>query len=285
MSEQYSKAVLITGCSSGIGRAVAVRLAEAGYVVFASVRKEHDAQELRNLGQPSLFSICPLDLTRAEQIASAKAAVLGELRRRGMRGLFALINNAGAGTPAPVEMMNLEELRTELGTRVVGSVAMVQAFLPLIREAEGRLVWIVTPAIIPTPYVASIHSSDFAINCIARTLEIELKPWRVPNVMIRCGGIKTPAGLRTTSDVEANLRKAPPEQSRLYEERFQAWAKDMAEFDKKRTEPEAVAEVVLRALRAEKPKRRYSIGHMAWAAAFLEALPQRVADTVLKARF
>jgi NAD(P)-dependent dehydrogenase (short-subunit alcohol dehydrogenase family) len=181
--------------------------------------------------------------------------------------------------------MNLQELRTELTARVVGSVAMVQAFLPMIREAKGRLVWIVTPAIIPTPYVASIHSSDFAINCVARTLEIELKPWRIPSVMIRCGGIKTPAGLRTTSDVETNLSKAPADRSPLYEERFRAWGRDMAEFDKKRTEPEAVAKVVLKALRAEQPRRRYTIGHLAWAAAVLEALPQSAADAILKARF
>jgi NAD(P)-dependent dehydrogenase (short-subunit alcohol dehydrogenase family) len=285
MPDQTTRAALVTGSSSGIGRAIALRLAQNGFLVFASVRKERDAQELRNLGNPDLVPVCPLDLTRLDQVGLTQATVSQELSRRGIEGLFALINNAGAGTPAPIEIMDLEELRTELTTRVLGGVAMVQAFLPMIRQAKGRLVWIVTPAIIPTPYVASIHSSDFAVNCLARTLEIELKPWRIPNIMIRCGGIRTPAGLRTTSDLEANLHKAPPERSRLYESRFRAWGHDMTEFDRNRTDPEAVAELVLRALRADKPRRRYSIGHMAWAAAVLEALPQNLADAVLKSRF
>jgi NAD(P)-dependent dehydrogenase (short-subunit alcohol dehydrogenase family) len=92
-----------------------------------------------------------------------------------MTGLFALINNAGGGSPAPVELMDLETFRIELQARVLGSVAMVQAFLPMIRKGNGRIVWVMTPAIIPTPYVTNIHACDFAVNCIARTLDIEIK--------------------------------------------------------------------------------------------------------------
>jgi NAD(P)-dependent dehydrogenase (short-subunit alcohol dehydrogenase family) len=162
---------------------------------------------------------------------------------------------------------------------------MIQRFLPMIRQTGGRIVWIMTPALIPTPYVASIHACDFAINCIARTLDIELKSWGIPNIMIRCGGIKTSAGLRTTTDVETLLQREPRELVLLYEKALQQWAKDMAEFDKKRTDPERVAQVVFKALVARRPKRRYSVGHMAKAARFLESLPQSVADWILKMRF
>lgn len=285
MNDQVARAILITGCSSGIGRATALRLVEAGYIVFATVRKEPDAESLSRLGLPNLIPLFPLDLTRRDQIRSTSDIVSQELARRGTQGLFALINNAGAGTPAPVEIMDVEEFRTELEGRVLGAVALVQDLLPMIRQSHGRILWIVTPAIIPTPYVTSIHACDFAINCIARTLEIELKPWKIPSVMIRCGGIRTPAGLRTTSDVEANLRNSPSDRSQLYEQRFRAWSQDMEAFDRKRVAPERVAEVVIRALRAKTPKRRYSIGHLASAAALLEALPQNVTDTILKARF
>lgn len=277
--------VLITGCSSGIGRHSAVALAGQGFTVFATVRREADAESLRDLNMPGLVPVCPVDLADQEDALQAAAFVAAELARRGKNGLHALINNAGAGRPMPVELLPLSELHAELRARVLGSVALVQALLPLLRRAGGRIVWIMTPALVPTPYVAAIHACDFAVNCVARTLDIELKPWRIPNIMVRCGGIKTPAGLRTVSDVEAVLREGPPERVALYDGGLRKWAKDMAAFDEKRTEAAKVAEVVVRAVMAEKPKRRYSIGHMAKAAAFLESLPQPVADWILRKRF
>jgi NAD(P)-dependent dehydrogenase (short-subunit alcohol dehydrogenase family) len=170
--------------------------------VFATVRKQADAESLRGLNEalgttPNLIPICPLDLTRLEQIPHVIETVASELERRGKEGLYAPINNAGGGSVAPIELMDLHGFRAELEARVLGSVAMVQACLPMIRRAKGRIVWIVTPGIMPTPYVTSIHACDFAVNCIARTLEIELKAWRIPNIMIRCGGIKTAASLKS----------------------------------------------------------------------------------------
>lgn len=277
--------VLITGCSSGIGRASALYLAQRGFTVFATVRKEADAENLRSLKEPNLIPVCPLDLTRLEQVPGVVEIVSRELERRGKPGLYALINNAGAGGVAPIELVDLQKFQIELQARILGSVALVQAFLPMIRQAHGRIVWIVTPAIIPTPYVTSIHACDFAVNCLARTLDIELKPWHIPNVMIRCGGIKTPAGLRTTTQVEAVLQDGPRDRSTLYEKALRKWGQDMAAFDEKRTEVEKVAEVVGQALFAKEPNRRYSIGHMVNAAAILEALPQSWADWILKKRF
>lgn len=279
------KAVLITGCSSGIGRATALYLARQGFSVFATVRKEIDAANLRDLKEPNLIPICPLDLSQRDQIPAVIDTVTRELKQRNLSGLYALINNAGGGTVAPVELMNLDQFQVEVQARLIGAVALVQACLPLIRQGRGRIIWIATPATIPTPYVASIHACDFAVNCLARTLDLELKPWNIPNVLIRCGGIKTPAGLRTTADVAAILRTAPADRAPLYERRLQAWGKDMAEFDAKRTEADRVAEVVYRALSIRHPKHRYSIGYMASAAAFLEALPQSIADWILSKRF
>lgn len=279
------KCVMITGCSSGIGRQTAVTLAKRGFTVFATVRKETDAQRLRDLGLHNLVPVCPVDLSNLDDISRALGAVVSELNRRSMKGLYALINNAGGGKPAPVELMDLENFHVELQTRLVGSVAMVQTFLPLIRKSRGRILWIMTPAIIPTPYVASIHSCDFAVNCMARTLNIELKRWGVRNIMIKCGGIKTPAGLRTAADVEAVLKSMPAERISLYERAFRKWGEDMAEFDKKRTEAERVAEIILKALFAKKPRSHYSVGYMARAAGFLEVLPQSLTDWILKKRF
>jgi NAD(P)-dependent dehydrogenase (short-subunit alcohol dehydrogenase family) len=279
------KAVLVTGCSSGIGRRAALALAERGFTVFATVRRESDAVSLRSLNLAGLVPVCPLDLAKTDDIRAAGGFVESELARRDIKGLDGLVNNAGGGGPAPVELLDPAAFHTELRARLVGPVTLVQAVLPLLRRGGGRIVWIMTPALIPTPYVAAIHACDFAANCLARTLDIELKNWRIMNIMIRCGGIRTPAGLRTVSDVEALLRTAPPERAALYEGALRRWAEDMARFDEKRTDAAKVSEVVARALTAEKPKRRYSVGHMARAAAFLEFLPQALTDRILKKRF
>ncbi len=286
MTNQQNGAVLITGCSSGIGHASALYLARQGLTVFASVRKEADAQALRSLNEPNLVPVCPLDLTRREHILPILETVQRELDSRGVTGLRALVHNAGGGGVAPVELMDLDAFSRELDARLVGSAALVQAFLPLIRQAEkGRIVWIMTPAIIPTPYVVSIHAADFAANCLARTLQIELKPWGIPNVMIRCGGIQTPAASRTTNDLKRNLQSWPKDRADLYSAALQEWMDSMVGFDAKRTAPEKVAQTLYKAISADSPRLRYSVGHMAGAAAFLETLPQTLGDVILSSRF
>ena len=276
-----NRSVLITGCSSGIGRTTALYLAHNGYSVFASVRKEKDRDELLWLQEPNLIPICPLDLRRPEDIPPVLETIRAELQRRGQTGLYALINNAGGGGVAPIELIDPDAFHKELQTRLVGPVALVQAFLPLLRQGGGRIVWIMTPAIIPMAYVTSIHACDFAVNCLARTLDIELKPWHIPSIQVRCGGIKTARGLQTPSEAEPVLRHPRGD---LYRAALTKWFAEMVEFDQKRTEPEKVAQVILTALRAPRPKQRYSVGYMSGAASFLEALPQGLADKILKAR-
>ena len=277
-----NKSVLITGCSSGIGWTTAVYLAQHGFIVFACVRKEKDREDLLRMAEPNLIPVCPLDLRRTEEIPTVMETVSAELQRRGQAGLYALINNAGGGGVAPVELMDVEIFHQELQTRLVGPVALVQAFLPMLRQGGGRILWIATPALIPSPFVASIHACDFAVNCLARTLDIELKSWQIPNILIRCGGIKTARGMNTPAEKEPVLLHPRGE---LYRKSLGKWFDEMAEFDQKRTEPEKVAQVVLAALRAPRPKRRYSVGYMSGPAAFLEGLPQSLTDKILKMRF
>lgn len=276
------KCALITGCSSGIGRETARHLARIGCKVFATVRKGKDREELEGLGDPNLIPLFPLDLSDRDDIPSAREFVERELRQRHMSGLSALVLNAGGGAVAPLELMDLDGFERELRARLVGSIAMVQAFLPMLRAGNGRIVWIVTPATIPTPYVASIHACDFAANCLARTLDIELQRWGIASVQIRCGGIKTAKGLETTKEAEAILRHPRAD---LYRDSLEKWSEQMADFDRKRTPPGKVAEQVERALRSRSPRRRYSVGYMRRAAAMLEALPQSLADRILKGRF
>lgn len=279
------KSILITGCSSGIGQASALYLAHHGVIVFASVRKEADAEHLLQLNLPNLVPLYPLDLAQPRQIVEAVAQLEAELQRRCLDGLDGVLHNAGGGGPAPVEMLEPAQLQAQLQARVVGPLALTQACLPLLRRAHGRLLWIVTPALIPTAYVSGIHTCDFAVQCLARTLDIELKPWHIRSTLIRCGGIQTPAGARTTGDVTALLQKDALGCADFYASSLQKWSTEMTDFDARRTPPTKVAEVVYLAFTASHPRCRYAVGYMAGAAAFLEALPAPLCDAVLKARF
>jgi NAD(P)-dependent dehydrogenase (short-subunit alcohol dehydrogenase family) len=273
--------VLVTGCSSGIGRATALYLAERGFTVFATVRKEADLDSLRNLNQPNLVPIYALDLSKPEQLPDVVEAIKQDLNARGKEGLYAIVNNAGGGFIAPVELMSLGKFRIEIETRVVGPVALIQALLPLMRRARGgRILWISTPALIAIPYVASIHACEFAMNCIAQSLHLELMPWKIPNIMICCGGIKTAAPERTALELEDAIEQWPQERVELYLQAFQRLQKGFAKFDTRRSDPEEVAKVVFRALCAKKPRRKYLVGHGSKGMAMLRFMPQPLIDYI-----
>ncbi len=283
-SELEGAGVLVTGCSSGIGRAIAVHLARRGFTVFATVRKEADADNLRSLNEPNLIPTYPLDLARPEHIPGVVETVARELNARGKDGLYAIVNNAGGGSITPIELMDMGKFRTEVEARVLGPMALLQAFLPMIRKAHGRILWIVTPAIIPIPFVSSIHACDFTVNCIARTLQIELKPWQIPNVLIRCGAINTPAPGKSAAELAEAFNQWPRERFDLYAQTLEKEHKELSGLDAKRTAPEEVAKVVYTALTARKPKRRYQVGHLSRVAAMLEYLPQTLVDAIMERR-
>jgi NAD(P)-dependent dehydrogenase (short-subunit alcohol dehydrogenase family) len=283
MNETVKKAVVITGCSSGIGRAAALFLAQQGWVVFATVRREADAEALRSSHLDGLIPVCPLDLTRLEQINAAVDLIKGELDRRGIAGLSGVVNNAGGGGVAPIEAMDLEIFRTELQTRLWGPVALLQATLPLVRTAQGRVIWIVTPSLMPVPYVASIHACDFAANCLARTLQLELKPWGIPCIQIRCGGIDTPAASRTQTEMNRELQQ-PDSRLALYRDALEKEMASLRQFDQQRSAPEEVAKKVFQALTERRPRARYRVGYLSGLAAAVELLPQPWMDWVLAKR-
>jgi len=283
-TQTTTKAILVTGASSGIGHAIALYMAQHGFVTFATVRKTADAEKLRQMGIPTLVPICPLDLSKPEEIKQAAQTVREELQRRSIKGLYGVVSNAGGGGIAPIELMDIRQFRTETEARLVGPVALLQELLPLIREAQGRLIWIVTPSLMPIPLVASIHACDFAANCLARTLQIELKPWNIPVVQIRCGGIRTASSEKSTHELSEFIRSLSPEQDALYGDTLRKELNFQTGFDKNRTEPERVAALVHKALSVARPRRRYQIGHMSRIAQFVEYLPQPLIDRLMEAR-
>src|SRR5262249_1470427 len=130
--------VLVTGASSGIGRATALRLAVSGYHVFAGVRRPADGAALRQ-GAGREITWLLLDVTDGGPVSAAADVVAGHVGRAGLDGL---VNNAGIGVFGPLEIIPLEQFRTLMEVNVTGQIAVTQAFLPLLRQARGRIVMI-----------------------------------------------------------------------------------------------------------------------------------------------
>ena len=150
--------VLITGASTGIGRATALRLAGSGWTVLAGVRKAADGEALKADGGERIVPI-ELDVTDAAQIAAAVAEVDGRGR------LDALVNNAGIGFGGPLELVPIDDLRNQFEVNVLGPVALTQALLPALRRARGRILFISSVGgrvamAFTAPYAASKHAIE-----------------------------------------------------------------------------------------------------------------------------
>lgn len=250
-------AVVVTGASSGIGRACALHLDGAGFRVFATVRKPIDADALKAAASPNLVPVL-MDVTDAASVATAALTVAAAV---GDAGLAGLVNNAGYGVPGPIELVAPADLRRQLEVNVVGQVAVTQAFLPLIRRARGRIVNIGSVGgKITLPFGGALCASKYAIEAITDALRMELHPWGIRVVLVAPAGIATPAVDALQRDGEAAIATYPPEGRRRYEAMFRTFLQRAVAKEKQGSPPTVVARAVLKALTARSPKARYPVG-------------------------
>ncbi len=249
--------VLITGASTGIGRATARYLVERGWEVFAGVRKEADAEGLRREVPQALHPVL-LDVRKADQIAAAVeqvAAIAGD------RGLNALVNNAGVAFGGPLEFFPIEALRTQLEVNVIGAVAVTQAFLPLLRRGKGRIVNVSSVAgRVPSPFLGPYAASKHALEALSDALRGELRPWRIPVVLVEPGPVATPIWEKAQRGADRLLERLPPRALELYGPVLERMRGYMEASARRGIPPEAVAAVIHRALTAPNPKARYPVG-------------------------
>jgi len=277
------KSIVITGASSGIGRAAALRLAGHGWRVFAGVRKNSDAQALTADAQGSLEPIL-VDVTDRQSISSAAHDVAGRL---GGRGLDALFNNAGIGSTSPVEYTSLDQLREIFEINLFGQIATIQAFLPLIRAAKGRILnnGSVGDHVTP-PFIGPLASSKAAFASMSAALRLELRPEGIAVSILEPGAVNTPAVEKTLGGVERTIAGLPPDGVALYAEPLRRVARTFAEKEHAGSPPEAVAEVVERALNDVNPRTRYPAGKDSRKLALLARfLPERLLDVAILRTF
>jgi NAD(P)-dependent dehydrogenase (short-subunit alcohol dehydrogenase family) len=266
--------IVITGTSTGIGRATAVRLASLGFKVFAGVRKASEA--------PEASGITPLtiDVTDAASITAAAETVAAQVGSAGLRGL---VNNAGITVPGPLEFLPLEDLRRQLEVNVIGPIAVTQAFLPLLRKGHGRIVNIGSiGGKMSMPFLGAYHVSKFGMEALSDSLRQELRPWGIRVSLIEPGGVKTPLWERGRAAADELLARVPQETHDYYGEAMESTRGASDKFEKRGSAPDVVAKAIQHALTAKNPKTRYLVGMDARAQAFLcRVLPDQAMDRVL----
>ncbi len=250
-----AKGILITGAGSGIGRATARLLRAQGYRVYGGVRRPEDAEALRAEGVEPLL----LDVTQPEDLARARAALAGE-------GLWGLVVNAGVAVAGPLELVPVKAFREALEVNLLGAHATVRAFLPLLRAARGRIVFIGSVSgLVALPLMGPYAASKFGLEALADALRVELLPFGVRVVLVEPGSVATPIWERSLRAAAGYLDPPPPGTEGVYGRYLEA-ARRLAQRNAQRgLPPERVAQAVLQALEAPQPRARYLVAHPARA--------------------
>jgi NAD(P)-dependent dehydrogenase (short-subunit alcohol dehydrogenase family) len=275
MNGSRRRSVVITGASSGIGRACALDLATNGFRVFAGVRKSKDAKELRAEGGEALVPL-EIDVTKRRTIDEARGVVASALAQGGLDGL---VNNAGIGTTAPVEFLSDEDLRQHFEVNVFGQIAVTQAFLPLIHRAVGRIVNIGSVGShVTMPFGGALCASKSALQSLTDALRLELRPFGIHVCLVEPGAIATPGVDKTLGDIEGVIRSLPEDGAVRYADQLRAFARIGHLRESGGSPPKIVAAAVRHALTDRHPHVRYPVGKHAKT---LEALARTVPDEFL----
>ena len=182
------RAVVITGTSTGIGRASALALDRLGFHVFAGVRKEADGESLRSVASERLRPV-HLDVTDEESIFAAGALVAESV---GDAGLAGLVNNAGTTVPCPVEYLPLEAFRRQLDLHLIGPLALTKTLLPLLKAGRGRILNVTSVGgRVGVPFMAPYAAGKHGLEGMSDVLRLELRPQGVQVCVIEPGSVST----------------------------------------------------------------------------------------------
>jgi len=249
---------LVTGASTGIGRATALRLDRAGWRVFAGVRREADAEALRADASEQLTAVM-VDVTDPDQIAAAAERIGAALDGARLDGL---VNNAGVAIPSPLETMPIEDFRRQVEVNLTGQVAVTQAMLPLIRgAAAGRIVFISSiGGRIAFPFTGAYHAAKFGVEAVGDSFRQELRRWGISVSIVEPGSIDTPIWGRGTAAADEIGERAGGSQEALYGKAIERYRKLMEKTGERGIPPEKVAAAVEHALSARRPRARYLVG-------------------------
>ena len=269
-----SGTVVITGASTGIGRATALRLARAGFAVLAGVRREEDGADLR--AQDGRIEPVIVDVTDAGQIASLAARVGGA-------PLAGLVNNAGIAVAGPLEGVPIDLVRRQYEVNVFGLLAVTQALLDPIRAGQGRIVNIGSiGGRINTPFVGPYSSSKAAVRSLSAALRRELRPWDIRVALVEPGALDTPIWRKGEAGAQETIDALPDRVRTLYARPLDALVAATRKIAASASSADDAAQAIEHALTAERPKAIYTVGREARIQGALHSvLPARAFDALV----
>jgi NAD(P)-dependent dehydrogenase (short-subunit alcohol dehydrogenase family) len=267
-----TKVALVTGGSSGIGEATALKLQELGYTTYAAARRVQRMEHLTASGIRPLA----MDVTDDESMQSAVQHILAEAGR-----IDVLVNNAGYGSYGALEDVPLSEARYQFEVNVFGAARLTQLVLPYMRQQRSGTIINITSmgGKIYTPLGAWYHATKFALEALSDCLRMEVEPFGIDVVVIEPGGVNSEWGgiaaqkLRTVSG------------SGVYADQASAVAESLTSETNRRRQspPTVIANTIARAVTARRPKTRYAVGYGARPMIFLhEVLPDRWFDAFMR---
>lgn len=275
-----TQAVLVTGSAKGIGHAVVERLSREGMLVYAGVRRPEDAEKWRSLGLGTVHPLL-LEVTDEASIAAA-AQEIGE--SLGGAKLVGLVNNAGIAVGGPLEFLPVSELRRQLEINVIGQIAVTQAVLPLLRQSQGRIVNMGSIAgRSALPMMGAYAASKFALEALTDALRVELIPAGIEVSIIEPGVIATPIWDTSIKAADEVIKQMPREALAYYGRIIEA-VRSRASGGMGGLPPAVVADAVVHALTARRPKTRYLVGKDARARVRFQKLPDRLRDRIIARR-
>lgn len=264
--------VLISGASRGIGRATALRLARAGWTVYATVRNVADGEELVAAATGAELVPLQLDVTSDEQIA----ALDGALPTR----LDAIVNNAGIVVSGPLETLSAADLREQFEVNVVGAVALTNLVLPRLRASHGRIVFVSSlSGMISTPMTGAYNASKFALEAIADAWRLELRPWGIKVALVEPAMTDTDLWRQAPETLETEAAGMAAEHRELYADHLEGMRRTIPRIQKMAKPVDGVAAAIEKALTASRPRARYPVGvDVKVQAALSGVTPDRVKD-------
>lgn len=252
------RAVVITGASSGIGRACALTLDKEGFAVFAGVRKDTDAEELRAAASRRLTPV-HVDVTDPASIRAMTETVAAEV---GGDGLAGLVNNAGTTLPCPVAHLPLAGFRGQLEVNLTGPLAVTQALLPLLRTGRGRVVNVTSVAgKVAVPMMAPYAAAKHGLEGLSDVMRLELGQLGIRVAVVEPGYISTSMHGKLERDTEETIRSLPDDDERArYGKQLRTLAATIGHHATNGSPPEVAAGAVLHALTSRRPRTRYPVG-------------------------
>jgi NAD(P)-dependent dehydrogenase (short-subunit alcohol dehydrogenase family) len=274
MKTKKSWVVLITGCSSGLGRALAIEFAKQGHTVFATARRVEDIQDLAREGLTPL----QLDVTNAASIAAALEKV-----KEHAGGVDLLVNNAGFGLMGPLIELPLNEVKLQFETNVFSPLALVQAVAPyMVKQGGGRIVNVGSVSgVLTSPFAGPYCASKAALHSLSDAMRLEMAPFGIEVIMLQPGKIASKFG-----DTAARILKELIPKNSLYAPVFQYIEMRARASQAGASEATKFAHRIVVSITHQKPPSLLRFGKNSWGMPFYKwTVPIPLLDTVLRRLF